>query len=171
MGSQGPSKVCSWPGWSGKLPRSAKRDAPAITKPPSKWTHPSHCSGSYRGLDCLPPTGLLTCKINSYFLEPCRGGGGGGGRGGVGRVKGETKQETWNTEDHCLPAFEMKDGRPHFTAILSSCKAQVAPILSLCLDQAWRRAAPLYNDEAPLQMPTWAFVLEMGDHVGENKTT
>lgn len=62
------------------------------------------------------------------------------------KKKKKAKQETWNTEDHCLPAFEMKDGKPHFTDILSSCKAQVAPILSLCLDQFWKRAAPLYNN-------------------------
>lgn len=62
------------------------------------------------------------------------------------KKKKKAKQETWNTEDHCLPAFEMKNGKPHFTDILSSCKAQVAPILSLCLDQFWKRAAPLYNN-------------------------
>lgn len=102
-----------------------------------------------KGLDWLLPAGLLTWKTDSDFLKQCWGWGGGG-----------AKQETWNTEDHGLPALEMTDGKPHFTDILSSCKAQVAPILSPCLDQVWRRAAPLYGSEAPLLMPIRALCLK-----------
>ena len=88
-------------------------------------------------LDCLPPTGLLTWEINSYFLKQWHGGR-------RGRKNQNRRLETRRTT--VSPTFEMKDGKPHFADILSSCKAPVAPILSLCLDQVCKGAAPLYNN-------------------------
>lgn len=131
------------PGSKGGKTAAAKDAAAALQ---THWK----CSSELRGPDWLLPAGLLTWRVDSDFLKQCWGGG---------RVGG-AKQETWNTEDHGLPALEMTDGKPHFTDILSSCKAQVAPILSPCLDQVWRRAAPLYGSEAPLLMPIRALCLK-----------
>lgn len=132
--SQGLSKVCDWLRWWGKLRQSRQREMLLLLKKIQwKWTHPSYYSEAWIVgylQDCLPEKETLTSQSHD-----CKR-----------KKKKKAKQETWNTEDHCLPAFEMKDGKPHFTDILSSCKAQVAPILSLCLDQFWKRAAPLYNN-------------------------
>lgn len=132
--SQGLSKVWDWLRWWGKLCHSLQRQRLLLLK-----KNTMKMDSSIPPLRDLKGPGLLaTYRIaylkNKLLLLKAM------------TEKKKAKQETWNTKGHCLPAFEMKDGKPHFTDILSSCKAQVAPILSLCLDQVWKRAAPLYNN-------------------------
>lgn len=136
--SQGPSNgACDrlWEG--GHSHQSLQREMWALL-PKHTLNGTSHpLLRDLKDLDCLPPTGLLTWKINSYFLKQWRG---------VRRGRRNQNRRLETRRTTVSPTFEMKDGKPHFADILSSCKAPVAPILSLCLDQVWKGAVPLYNN-------------------------
>lgn len=129
--SQGLCEVWDWLRWWGKLCQGLQGEMLLLLKNIQwKKTRPSHHSRDLKGPGLFAIYRIAYLKNKLLLLKATTE---------KEKEKKKAKQETRNTEDHCLPAFEMKDGKPHFTDILSSCKAQAAPVLSLYLDQVWKR--------------------------------